>query len=263
MGSLCIINIKLSKMSNEKYSGARSHANEQKCKNKCLKIKQKSFKQYSNETLRNALKSIRESNMSIRLASKTFGVPRTTLNDIIHARLPENNRRMGPSPYLSLPGEEKIVTWITNSAKCGFPLKKYNILNTIQKIVKDSDLKTPFKHNKPGRTWLKLFLNRHPELRLREAEGISNGRAIATEESLRNWFKCLEKYLKDNNAEDILQDPTRIFNGDETAFSLCPNTGKVIGPKGWKNIYEVKRGNERETITVLFFSQRVVILSHQ
>ncbi|XP_020296543.1 uncharacterized protein LOC109861344 [Pseudomyrmex gracilis] len=189
--------------------------------------------------------------MSVRQASKQFGVPRTTLSDILKARVPERKRQMGPDPYLTVPGEEKLVLWIKNLVKCGFPPKKYFLLNTIQKIVKDSNFKTPFKHDRPGKKWLKLFLQRHPDLSIRQSEGISKGRAVITEESLRKWFKDLKSYLKENNLEDVLQDSTRIFNGDETAFSLCPNTGKVIGAKGWKNIYEVKMGNERETITVL------------
>lgn len=49
-------------MNNETDSGARSHANKQKCKNKSLKIKQRSFKQYSNEALKNVLKSVQNTN---------------------------------------------------------------------------------------------------------------------------------------------------------------------------------------------------------
>lgn len=49
-----------------------------------------------------------------------------------------------------------------------------------------------------------------------------------------------------------MEDPSRIFNGDETSFSLSPKTGNVLAPKGWKNLYTVKAGNEKETITVLF-----------
>ena len=112
---------------------------------------------------------------------------------------------------------------------------------------------TPFKDDRPGKTWLRLFLKRYPEIREREAEGISRGRAVITEELIRDWFKNLEEYLNKNDLVDVLDDPTRIFNGDETAFSLCPNTGKVLGPKNWKNIYEVKMGNEKKTITTLLF----------
>ena len=51
--------------------------------------------------------------------------------------------------------------------------------------------------------------------------------------------------------EQIMADPRRIFNTDETSFSLCPKSGKVLGPKGWRNVYDLKRGNEKDTLTVL------------
>jgi hypothetical protein len=41
---------------------------------------------------------------------------------------------------------------------------------------------------------------------------------------------------------DILQDPTRIFNGDEPSFHFCPKAGKVFQRKGDKNAYEIDRG---------------------
>lgn len=46
-------------------------------------------------------------------------------------------------------------------------------------------------------------------------------------------------------------DPTRIFNADESGFSLCPKTGKVLGTKGFKNMLEIKRGSEKDNLTVL------------
>ncbi|KAG5869605.1 hypothetical protein JTB14_008122 [Gonioctena quinquepunctata] len=32
---------------------------------------------------------------------------------------------------------------------------------------------------------------------------------------------------------------------------MCPKTEKVLVPKGYKNVYDVKRGNDKETLTVL------------
>lgn len=51
---------------------------------------------------------------------------------------------------------------------------------------------------------------------------------------------------------DILCDPTRIFNGDETGFSLCLKTKAVLAPKGCKDVYEVSVGNAKENLTVMF-----------
>lgn len=41
------------------------------------------------------------------------------------------------------------------------------------------------------------------------------------------------------------------FNGDESDFSLCPITGKVLGARGFRNLYQVKAGSEKENLTVL------------
>lgn len=89
----------------------------------------------------------------------------------------------------------------------------------------------------------------HPELRENTTEKISKGRSVITEESIRKWFRELKEFLAENNSLEIFDGPSRIFNGDETAF--CSKTEKVIGPKGWKNVYSIQFGNEKETITVL------------
>lgn len=52
--------------------------------------------------------------------------------------------------------------------------------------------------------------------------------------------------------DHILKDPHRIFNGDESGFSLCPKTQSVLGPKGAKDVYEVATGNAKENLTVMF-----------
>lgn len=66
-----------------------------------------------------------------------------------------------------------------------------------------------------------------------KAESVNKARAIVTEESIRSWFRVLKQYLTDTKNEDILEDPDRILNGDETR---CPKTVKVLGPRGWKNL---------------------------
>jgi hypothetical protein len=47
----------------------------------------------------------------------------------------------------------------------------------------------------------------------------------------------IEEYFKEKNYFEILQDPTRVFNGDETCFQLCPKEGKVIAPRGTKHVF--------------------------
>lgn len=228
-------------------------AKKTKTRNKTIqkaKEKRKFFK-YTDDQLKSALKEIRENGMKIREASRISDVPKTTIQDYLRGRIPKVARRTGPEPLLTVSVEEKIATWTLNLAKCGFPIKKDDLLSTVEMILKTTNNQKLFKNGKPGQKWYTNFLKRHPEISLREAEGINKARATVTEESIRLWFRELEKFLHDNNLSEILGHPNRIFNGDESGFALCPKTGKVLAPKGWKNLYQIKTSQEKENITVL------------
>lgn len=86
---------------------------------------------------------------------------------------------------------------------------------------------------------LKAFLRKHPKLSTRTAEPVTGGRAIVTEVALRKWFKEAHDYLEENYLLNILSDPRRILNADEASFQLCPKSGRVIGPRGWKDVYKI------------------------
>ncbi|KAJ8964810.1 hypothetical protein NQ314_004617 [Rhamnusium bicolor] len=74
--------------------------------------------------------------------------------------------------------------------------------------------------------------------------------STAEENALVEWCINLAKYGFPC-AEDIWNDPTRILNGDETSFTLCPKTRKVVAPRGYKNIYQVVKGKDKEALKVL------------
>ncbi|KAJ8965728.1 hypothetical protein NQ314_003934 [Rhamnusium bicolor] len=159
--------------------------------------------------------------MSVREASRQFGVPRTTIQDRLKGKIPYNIiRKTGPPPFMSKEREHKIANWLLNIAKCGFPIKKCDLIDTVTKIARDTGKLHLFKNKQPGQKWYLNFLKRHPEISLREAEGINKARALVTEESIRKWFKDLQSYLQDNNFAEVMEDPRRVFNGDESGFSL-------------------------------------------
>ena len=53
------------------------------------------------------------------------------------------------------------------------------------------------------------------------------------------------------NNEDILEDPTRIYNSDETGFPLAPKSGKVIAHRSNQYIYQGGTSSNKMQITVL------------
>ncbi|CAI6353666.1 unnamed protein product [Macrosiphum euphorbiae] len=205
---------------------------------------------YSVEDLDSALKDIRDTKLSINKAAVKYGIPKSTLSIKLSGKSPLI-RKMGPSSFLNVDEENKIKNWILNNATLGFPLRENDVKDSVQKVIKDVPRVTPFKDSRPGDKWMKLFLKRNPEIVKRNTEVISKARAAVTEEKIRDWFTELDLYVKNENCRDVLDDPSRLFNCDETGLQTCPKSGRVLGPKDIKDFYEIAQGHEKECVTVL------------
>lgn len=132
-------------------------------------------------------------------------------------------------------------------------MTKIDLLISVKQILRDMKSEDIFPGGVPGRTFLKLFLNRNPDIRERTVEKLSKVRATVSEDKIKAWFNEVEKHIKDQalGLQDCLLKPTNVFNMDETAFFLCPKSDKVLGIKGQKNVYEITSGSDKENITVL------------
>ncbi|KAJ8932211.1 hypothetical protein NQ314_014831 [Rhamnusium bicolor] len=162
---------------------------------------------------------------------------------------PKLEKHVEIMPFLG--AHYRIFNGYSNWLNVDFQLKKEELISTVQKIVLVEKIKTPFKNGKPGQKWYKSFLRRHPQVSARTAESINKSRAKITKEYIKSWFQELQNFLQEKGASGILISPSRIFNADESGFSFCPKTGKVLSPKGYRNLFEIKKGNEEDLITVL------------
>ncbi len=138
------------------------------------------------------------------------------------------------------------MNWLNQIARTAFPLKKENLLDVVQNIIVNSGRKNPFTNNRPGKKWFDSFLHRHPEITRKVPEQLTSTRASVTEFQIRSWFSEILAYMKEENIDSVLKIPDKIFNIDESCFSLC----KVLGPKGKRNLYSIVLGSEKESITV-------------
>ncbi|CAD6208977.1 GSCOCG00010789001-RA-CDS, partial [Cotesia congregata] len=205
---------------------------------------------YSSEDLNAPITIIREKKMSANKASQRFNIPKGTLIHKLHDNVP-SDCKMGPSTVLSPQEELCIKNWIIDKAKLGFPMHPEDVKDAVQKILTDVKRPNPFLNNRPGRKWFSLFLQRHPDVVLKNTETLSKARASVTEENILDWFNGLQNYAAEEGVEDIFKDPKRIINLDELGMSTCPKTGKLLGPKGEKNFYQVATGPEKQSISVL------------
>ncbi|KAH3719494.1 hypothetical protein DPMN_062331 [Dreissena polymorpha] len=64
------------------------------------------------------------------------------------------------------------------------------------------------------------------------------------------WFENLRAFqiAEVDDWKNLLGDPRRFFNADESGFPLCVNTGRVLAEKG--HVYQVTTSNKQQ-ITVL------------
>eukprot|EP00118_Oscarella_pearsei_P023640 m.285503 g.285503 ORF g.285503 m.285503 type:complete len:283 (+) comp40685_c0_seq4:809-1657(+) len=89
---------------------------------------------------------------------------------------------------------------------------------------------------------------RHPGLVLKTSEALSRARLAVTKRStLNNYFDLLESVLQEN---EIFNEPSRIFNFDETGMPLQSRPPKVLVKKGQKHAFAVSSGDKTQ-ITVL------------
>lgn len=77
-----------------------------------------------------AIEAAKTSQMSIRKASKTFNVPKSTLIDKLKGKVPIE-RKIGAAPILTPAEENVLVTWILNAAKAGFPITKTQLTDSV------------------------------------------------------------------------------------------------------------------------------------
>lgn len=208
---------------------------------------------YSLDSLNSALEAIKNG-MPIKAASREYKIPKTTLHSKFYGKYPVECK-VGAPTILTKEEEDTLVKWIIEVAKVGFPVTKHQLLESVYMLLMKKKHTDPFKNKEksclPGRHWYEGFLRRHPEISKRMTQNLVQARAQITESSIRGWFKEAETYFQKHNLLDVLKDPRRTFNADETAFFLCPKGSKALALKGSRNVYQNTANNEKECLTTL------------
>lgn len=220
---------------------------------------------FTEEAVKRAVQDVQSKKMTIRKASKHYKIPFTCLV----RRCGENSILKGSQTVLTEKEEKDIVEWLLHVSSHGFPLTASELKDCVKTMLDLQGRQTIFNENRPGRSWFKSFLQRNEILSIRLSENLNKSRASVTEDNIRKWFdevnptyftkktelNCfflqVSRYIQDKNVENIFQEPSRVFNFDETAIYLHPQKKRVITRKGAKNVYSVGSGNEKECLTVL------------
>ena len=189
---------------------------------------------------------------SIMQSAKKYGLSYWYLHRRVTGVV-EHDKRNGPEPFLSADEEETIANYISEMAQRGMGLRRADILNLVQTFLQKEKRKNPFKDSRPGKRWYYLFLHRHRDkLEPRQECQLETSRAKVTAEQMDKWFDGYKTFLSER---DLLDKPHRVYNADETGFTMGSKPGKVIGPPKLDHksqIPHVPGGSTKQRFTVMY-----------
>lgn len=161
--------------------------------------------------------------------------------------------RNGPKPFLSLDEENVIAHYVSEMALRGMGLGPSDILDLVQNFLKKEKRKNMFKDSRPSYAWYYGFMARHTDkLEKRKETLLEASRSKVTKDVVDKWFDQYTAFLSE---QDMLDTPHRIFNADETGFTMGSKAGSVIGPCRQRysgDIPHLSGGSIKQRLTVMY-----------
>lgn len=187
------------------------------------KVGARNYKNYTEETLQQALSDIRSGRLSQKAASEKYKINRTTLLYKIN-----RNNEGKPGHPTVLTEEEKLISdTLGTVSDWGFPMSKSDIRSVIEKSVNKQGRNVPqWKDGVPGYDFIEAFATRN-NLSTRIATNIKRQRAAIGAPEITEYFNNLREVLSEARASEI-------FNYDETNITDDPGAKKVLVPRGRK-----------------------------
>jgi hypothetical protein len=205
---------------------------------------------WTEESLKLAIHTVKVDGKKIRSAGKEFGIPESTLRK----RLKEDSIShvpLGRKSTFDAADEKELASHVLYLAKLFYGLTPRELRRIAFEFAEAKQIKHRFNKSVKlaGKDWLYLFLQRNPEISLRQPEGTSLNRINAfNKEEVTLFFSNLQQIM------DMYRfPPNRIFNMDETGITTvqqkCP---KIYGEKGAKRIGAATSNERGRTITAVF-----------
>ncbi|XP_071840675.1 uncharacterized protein [Apostichopus japonicus] len=219
------------------------------------------YRAYSQENLVEALNKIQNGGNSVRATSKQYNIPKTTLLDKLSGRRPVYTTQ-GPKPVMTPEEETWLEKWLLSMSKIGYGQTRRELCLTVKKILDDDGRKNPFKDNMPGPQWVRAFMRRHPKISERAGEALGKERAMLSSSKLEEWFAKFEEFMASDeiiDGKEILSDPRRLFNCDESGFPLVGKAEKVLAPRGTKNVYQFSNSDKHQMNAAGFYIEPMLI----
>lgn len=184
----------------------------------------------------------------LRKTAEKFGVPVMTLHDHVK-KGPEYKPRLGGKPVFTTEQEADIRDELIRLSKMFYGLTPQALRRGVYHYAERNKIKHPFNREKEeaGKDWFYGFLKRNPEISVRVPEATRSVSKITAfnQTEMEIFFKNLIHLLENHT---IL--PHRIFNVDETGVTTVHKPGKILAPKGKKQVDAATSWESGKNITV-------------
>lgn len=182
-----------------------------------------------------AVAAIKEKKMGYLKASKTYNVPRSTLENYVKHKSKDVQAlletKLGRKSVLGEDLEKELVKYCKVMEERFFGLKIRDIRQLAFQLAIKNNIEHPFPLSKgaAGKKWLRNFRKRHPTLSIRKPHSVSLSRAKGfTKEKVAAFFDMLLPELN-----KVGMNPSKVFNVDETGITVVQTRrAKVVSVKG-------------------------------
>lgn len=212
------------------------------------------IRQWIPSDMKGAIMAVRNNVMGIKLASKTYGVPHTTLQRMARSQEPCDkllSKSLGRPPILGETLERDLVKYCLEMESRYWGLTRSDIRSLAYQLAEKNNIDHKFSYIKQcaGKDWLYGFCKRHQNsISFRKPTGTSVDRAKGfSRENVNIFFDLLEKEFEKYNFP-----PTRIWNVDETGLSVVQSKQpEIIARRGKKQIGIMTSAERGSLVTVI------------
>ena len=188
------------------------------------------YRQYDGKLLDFAYQAVIEDKISENRAAVRYGVPVTTLKDMISGRISLSTRSGGQYPLLSKSEEKDIVDHLQYMASVGYGYSRMALRHIATDVAIYLDKKET--NDLLSDNWVTNFLKRWPTLKLCKPRSLEWIRARnANPQIIDKYYNDLENTLTEHN---LREKPHLIYNIDETGVTTEHKPTRMIAEVSFK-----------------------------
>lgn len=150
---------------------------------------------WSTEALESTIAAV-EASAKIKTAARYYDIPASSLTDHLYGRT--LSRKKEPPTILKKEEESALETYMERMQNCGHPLSMEDLRLKVALITQERV--TPFKDGIPGDSWVRWFKKRHPDLIMRQSQGLEFARTKGLcAENVASFYNNLEQAYQAQN----------------------------------------------------------------